>query len=107
MALGGTLDYSLVAGDTNTALTVTCKRADTGAAINLAGATVSLKWRVDGGTLVTKTMTVTDEANGVASYTFGAGELTAGLMVAEVEVTLAGKVTSSVEPMRFTVRAKL
>ena len=107
MALGGTLDYNLVAGDTNTALIVTCKRADTGAAIDLTGATVTLKWRIDGGTLATKTMTITDAANGIASYTFGTSELAAGLMVAEVEVAVSGKTSSSVEAMRFTVRPKV
>lgn len=76
-------------------------------ALDLAGATVTLKYRVDGGTLATKTMTVTDPTNGVATYTFGTGDLTAGIMVAEVEVTSAGKVTSSIEAMRFTVRAKV
>jgi BppU N-terminal domain len=102
--LGGSMDYSFVAGDTNSVLTVTCKRADSGAVIDLAGATVSLKWRVDGGTLVTKSMTITDAPNGVCAYTFGTGELVAGIMVAEVAVTIGGKVTTSVEPFRFTVR---
>jgi hypothetical protein len=107
VALGGLLDYSFVSGDTNSVLTVTCTRADTLAALNLATATVALKWRIDGGTLQTKTMTVTDAANGIATYTFTTGELTAGLMVAEVEVTDGGKVISSAETMRFTVRAKV
>src|SRR5512145_3222151 len=107
MALGGMMDYSFVAGDTNSVLTVTCKRADTGAPINLAGATVALKWRIDGGTLVSKSMTIVDAANGIVSYTFAAGELLEGLMRAEVEVTVTGKVTTSVEPFVFTVRAKV
>lgn len=102
--LGGSMDYSFVAGDTNSVLTVTCRRSDDNVVIDLSGATVALKWRVDGGTLITKSMTITDAPNGICTYTFGAGELVAGIMVAEVAVTIAGKVTTSVEPFRFTVR---
>jgi hypothetical protein len=65
---------------------------------------VTLRWRIDGGTLVTKTMTITDAPNGVCTYTFDAADLVAGIMQAEVRVTLAGKFTTSVEPFFFTVR---
>jgi hypothetical protein len=105
--LGGSMDYSFVAGDTDSVLTVTCKRADTGAVINLSAATVALSWRVDGGTLVTKSMTITDAPNGVCTYTFAVDELVAGIMQAEVEVTAAGKKVTSVEPFSFTVRPRL
>jgi hypothetical protein len=105
---GGTMDYDFVSGDTNSVLTVTCKRSDTAAALDLTGATATLKYRIDGGTLVTKTMTVAlPETGGICTYTFGTAELTGGIMVAEVEVTAAGKVLSSLEAMRFTVRPKV
>jgi hypothetical protein len=107
MALGGSMDFSFVAGDTNSVLTVTCKRSDTGAAINLAGMTVSIRWSVDGGTPVTKSMTITDAANGVCTYTFGTGDLVAGIMRAEVIITSSGKVVTSLEPFSFTVRPVL
>jgi hypothetical protein len=106
MALGVPLDWSFVAGDTNSALVVTCKDKD-GVAIDITSATVTLKWSVDGATAVSKTMTVTDGPNGVASYTFATGELVAGIMKAEVRVTAAGKTVTSVEPFTFTVRPAL
>ena len=107
MPLGAPLDYSFVAGDTASVLTVTCKRSDTGAVIDLTGVTVSLKWRIDGGTLVTKTMTVTAPATGVATYEFDTADLVAGIMLAEVEVTTGSGITTSLEAFRFTIRAKV
>jgi len=107
MTLGGLMDFSFVAGDTNSVLTVTCKNSETGAPINLSGCTVKLYYSMDGGTPVSKTMTVTDAPNGICTYTFGALELVAGLMRAEVEVTAGGKFVTSVEPFRFTVRPRL
>lgn len=106
MALGAPLDYSFVAGDTNSALVVTCKDKD-GVVIDISAATVSLKWSIDGAAAVTKTMTITDGPNGVASYTFGTGELTAGIMRAEVKVAAAGKTVTSIEPFVFTIRTAL
>lgn len=105
--LGGAVDFSFVAGDTNSVLTVTCKDAAAGTPINLSASTVALKWRVDGGTLVSKTMTVTDAANGVVAYTFGSSELAEGIMVAEVEITTSGKITTSLEPFRFSIRGRV
>jgi hypothetical protein len=102
--LGGALDYDFVAGDTNSVLTVTCQKADGTGPMNLTGGTVTLRWSVDGATKVEKTMTLTDPANGVASYTFGTGELVAGIMAAEVVVTMGGKNVTSLEPFTFTVR---
>lgn len=107
MPLGEPLDFSFVAGDTASVLTVTCKRSDTGVVIDLTGATVRLKWRIDGGTLVTKLMTVTTPATGVATYEFDTGDLTAGQMMAEVEITTGSGVTTSLEPFYFTIREKV
>lgn len=106
MALGLPLDYSFVAADTNSALVVTCNDKD-GTVIDISSATVTLRWSIDGGTVVSKTMTIVDGPNGVASYTFGTGELVAGIMAAEIEVVAAGKKVTSVEPLKFTIRAKV
>lgn len=107
MPFGGLTDYDFVEDDTNSKLKVTCTRDDTGAAINLTGATVTLKYKINAGTLATKTMSVEDTTGGVASYTFTSDELAPGIMVAEVQVESGGKVVSSLEPMRFTIRERL
>lgn len=108
MPLGAPLDYSFVAGDTASVLTVTCKRSDTGAVIDLTGASVALKYRIDGGTLQSRTMTIdADPSTGVVTYEFDSGDLTEGQMVAEVEVTTLAGITTSLEPFRFTIRGRV
>lgn len=99
----------LVAGDTASKLVVTCKDNATQSVIDLTGATVRLRYRIDGGALQVKTMTVqTPAANGKADYQWAGGELTAGTLLAEVEITdAAGKVMTSLEPIYLPVRAKL
>lgn len=104
---GGTADYQLVEKDTLTTLQVTCKRADTGAVIDLTGITPTLKYKIGGGTLVSRTMTVTTATMGLCTYQFVTNELTPGIMVAEVELLSGGKVVSSLEVARLTIRAKL
>jgi len=81
--------FKAIAGDTKTKLRITCKDADTGAVIDLTGATANLLWRIDGGTLVTKTgiTVVAPPTSGIVEYQFTTGELIAGYMEAEVELT--------------------
>lgn len=99
----------LVASDTGSKLTVVLTDAGTGNAIDLTGSTVKLKYRLGGGALVTKTMTVTAPATqGIATYQFGTGELTAGTLNAEVEITdQSGNVITSSSEIGVDVRAKL
>lgn len=100
--------YQFVAGDTGSKLEVTCKNDADNTAINLTGATVKLKWKDAGGTLQTKTMTITSAATGVAEYQFLAGELFAGLMNFEVEITdSGGKIIRCLEIIAEKVRAAL
>lgn len=63
-----------VAGDTASKIAVTCLDKRTGAAIDLTGAIVLIRWQ-SGATLVERPMVVTNAPAGVAEYAFGAGEL--------------------------------
>ncbi len=99
---------SFVSGDTGSKLEVTCKDDDTGVVINLTGATVRLKWLDAAEALQTKTMTITDAANGVVEYQFLANELIERQMKFEVEITdSGGNVLHSIELIRENVRAAL
>lgn len=100
--------YQFVAGDTGSKLEVTCKNDADNTAINLTGATVKLKWKDAGGALQTKTMTITGAVAGVAEYQFLTGELFAGTVDYEVEITDAdGKIIRSLDLLREKVRAVL
>ncbi len=101
--------YQFVAGDTGSKLKVTCKNDSDSTVINLTGATVKLKWRGSGGTLQTKTMTIlTPATNGQAEYQFLTGELFAGTMDFEVEITdSGGKVIRCLDLISEKVRAAL
>jgi hypothetical protein len=57
-----------------------------GTKTNMTGYTsITLFWRIDGGTLVTKTPTVTDAANGEVTYTPATTNLTPGRIWGRVE----------------------
>jgi len=57
---------------------------------------------------VSKTMTVTDAAGGVAKYTFLAGELVKGVIFIEVIITNADStILTSTDVLSYLVRAKL
>ncbi|MDQ6989208.1 MAG: BppU family phage baseplate upper protein [Mariprofundaceae bacterium] len=100
--------YDFVASDTGSKLVVTCKNADTNAVISLSGATVTLRYSINGQAVQAKTMSITDAAGGVAEYQFAAGDLVDGELHAEVEITDAsGFVITQLIPFRLTVRAKL
>ena len=79
-----TCEYDFVEDD-NGILKVPCLD-NAGAAINLTGATVTINWMDDNGNITTKTMTVTDQPNGLAEYKFGTGELVAPSMMVEVKI---------------------
>ena len=97
----------LVTGDTGSKLIATCADSD-GAIINLTGATVELHWEGEDGVVVSEVMTIDDAAGGIASYTFGAGEIFAPKMVFEVEITdSGGKIITCVDKIELIVREQI
>jgi len=100
-------NFKLVTGDTGSSVQFTCVDNDTGLPIGLVGATVRLRWK-DGATVVTKTMTIIDAANGIVKYTFLAGEIVEPSMKFEVEITDGGGlVISSLTLVELKVRKEL
>lgn len=101
------IDY--VAGDTGTIHgPVTCKDK-AGTVIDLTGGSAKLLYRMDGGSLQTKTMTVNSPAtSGNVQYQFLSGELIAGEMVGEIEVTDSGnKIITEICTFTRAIRAKI
>jgi hypothetical protein len=104
------MDYHFVAGDTSSTLQVTCKRTDTGAAIDVsaAGTVITLYWSVNEGTVQNAVMTKTNGgSDGIVDYTWQAGELAAGQLKCEVEIDDGGEKLTSLEAPRFTIRERL
>jgi hypothetical protein len=96
-----------VSGDTGSTLLVTCKD-DSGAAIDLTGATIKLHWQDATGTVQDKDMTIVDETAGECSYKFGESELFAPGMAFEVEITDAtGFKLTNIDLITATVREQL
>lgn len=102
------MPVEFVAGDTGSKLIANCKNNEMKAVLDLTGATVKVKYRISGGALQTKSMSILSPAtNGKAEYLFLAGELTSGYMQGEIEITDAsGKVITSLDPFVLEVRAK-
>lgn len=103
----------LVEGDTGTVLDFTVRNKQSATAIDLTGATVTLRWTIDGGTPVQQTMTLVDAPSGRVSYQFGAGELAVptgdkSAMRLNVVVTdSGGKVVTQTKPITYTIRKKI
>jgi hypothetical protein len=96
-----------VSGDTGSSLSVPCVDSE-GSAINLTGCTVNLRWKDASGALVSKEMTIDDEANGIVSYKFGEGELYAPSMDFEVQITdVDGFILTILDLIAVTVRKAL
>ena len=101
----------LVQGDTKPALVCTITDEITGAPIALTGATVRLKFRATGASVLTATVTgtVTDGANGVvAFYPATAPEMLAGEAgdyEGEIEITFADSTVQTVyDLLKFKLR---
>lgn len=101
----------LVQGDTRPALVCTLTDETTGAAINLSGATVRLKFRAAGETQLAATVTgsVTHPHQGqVVFYPASAPEMLAGEAgdyEGEIEITFAdGQVQTVYDILKFKVR---
>lgn len=101
--------YQFVSGDTGSTLKVTCKNDSDSTIIDLTGATVKLRWKDSSSTLQTRTMSIVSPATGgIAEYQFLAGELFAGLMNFEIEITdSGGKIIRCLEIISEKVRAAL
>lgn len=96
-----------VAGDTASSLAVTCVD-NSGAAVDLTGCTVTIRWKDEIGETQTKTMTVSDATAGICTYQFGEDELFSPGMSFEVEITdIGGKKLSNVDLISVTVREQL
>lgn len=99
---------SLVEGDTETALRVTLRYRGTSTPVPLAGATVTLRFRVDEGSPLERLMTILDADGGVVRYAFQSGELTPGTLSYEVLVISSdgGRLTTT-DLKTLVVRARL
>ena len=101
----------LVQGDTRPALVCNITDDTTGEPVNIAGATVVLKFRAAGSSTLTATVTgsVTDGANGqVVFYPASAPEMLQGEpgdYEGEIEMTFAdGQIQTVYDTLRFKVR---
>lgn len=103
----------LVEDDTGTVVDYTLVDKKTKAPIDLAGATVAIRWTINGGTPVQKAMSLVDAASGRVSYQFVTGELavpsgTESAMRLNVVVTdSGGKVLTQLRPITYTIRKKI
>lgn len=101
----------LVQGDTAPSLVLTLTDQATGLPINIAGATVLLKFRALGATTLTDTITgvVTNGAAGQVTFNWSPTSLSGapGPYEGEVEITFSdGTVQTLVQPLKFSVRAQ-
>lgn len=101
--------YAFVAGDTNSVVRVTIVNKQTRDVIDLTGSTVRFIFSIDSGPTKSVVMTILSPATaGVCEYQFVTGDLVAGTMTANIEVTFADTtVLSQLDSFTFQVRAKL
>lgn len=103
----------LVEGDTGTVLDRTLRNKQTLQPINLLGATVTVRWTIDDGAPVQRTMTIVDAAAGRVQYQFGVGDLVIGsgkessMRLNVVATDSSGKVLTELKPKTFTIRRKI
>lgn len=103
------MSVEFISLDTGSALVVPCVNNDDKTAIVLTGATVVLRYQIDGGTLQTANMTIDDAVNGIVRYQFGDNEISLGsVMVAETQITdEQGKVITQLQPFVLQLRKRL
>jgi len=103
--------YDFTAGDTGSVLRVTMRDKYTKALLPLSGLyTANILFKMEGGALVSRAMTILSGANdGKAEYQFTTGELTAGTMEAQIEITetASGKKISGLGIRTYEVGIKL
>lgn len=88
------MTYELVSGDTAPQIQATITRDDTGAVVNLTGATVRMYFRKKGTTttLFTLVSSTGSFSSGIATFAFGANDLATiaqGYYEGEIEITYA------------------
>lgn len=96
-----------VAGNTSSKLVVVLKDKGTAYPINLTGATVHLKFSINGGAASNRTMTIQTALDGLVNYTFGTGELIAGDLVGQVFITFPDTTIVFTERFSAVVAAPL
>lgn len=102
-----------VEGDTGSVVDYTVVNRQTKTPIDLAGASVVVRWTINGGAPVQQSMTIVDASSGRVSYQFGAGELavptgTESAMRLNVVVTDAGgKVLTQRTALTYKIRKKI
>lgn len=101
----------LVAGDGASVLRVTVRDSQSSEPVDLTGKPVILRYKLAGGAIVEKTMTVLDQVNapGQAEYSFAVADLpTAGTLEYEVRINdgLASQLTS-IDTGQLAVRSEL
>lgn len=103
--------YPLVKNDTAPQIKATITRDDTGNVVDMTGATVRLKFRKRATTTVLFTLTantdVNNLSNGIAIFTFGAGNLDVdeGYYEGEIEITYSNSTVETIyEVLDFHVR---
>ena len=101
--------FKFVESDTGSTLEITAKDDATGVVIDLTGSTVSLRYRIQGGSLQTKAMTLDgDPTTGKATYKFLSGELTPGEFIGDVTITDASTETvSSLENIVLEIKSRV
>ena len=101
--------FRFVEDDTGSTLEITAKNDATGVVIDLTGSTVSLRYRIQGGSLQTKGMTLDgDPTTGKATYQFLTGELDVGDFIGDVTITDgASETVSSLENIVLEVKARV
>lgn len=99
--------YHFVQADEKVRLVVNCVDIDS-TPLDLTGAAANLRWKTVDGTIENREMELTDEINGVASYTFLTDELVPPTMEYEVTVTKPdGTIITSLTSEILGVRARL
>ena len=88
------MTYELVSGDTAPQIQATITREDTGAVVNLTGATVRMSFRTKGTTttLFTLVSSSSGYSNGIATFAFSTNDLATiaqGYYEGEIEITYA------------------
>tara|TARA_R110000824_G_scaffold362118_1_gene550056 strand:+ start:394 stop:720 length:327 start_codon:yes stop_codon:yes gene_type:complete len=104
--------YKLVSSDTAPQIKATITREDDGSVVNMSGATVVLKFRAQYSTTILFELTSSSAGsslqNGIAIFTFNAGNLdiATGMYEGEIEITYSNGVKETLyEILEFHVRA--
>lgn len=100
--------FKAVALDTGSTLVYSCLDGETRAAIPLTGCVVTLAWVDPNGSMQRRAMTAATPANGKASYTFQAGELSPPEMAFDVHIVDSmGNELTCLDPLVLPVRGRL